>query len=207
MPVALDTLVDTVMLEILDVPRSVAVNALRNSAIDLCRRSGVWRGVQDTVPYQAGVGRYVLAPPAEAVVLRTTRLTLDGVRHVFPAPFEVTPPGWQTNSGGVTLFVETLPGVVDLLNVPETAGELTYNITCAPAFDAVTVPDVVSDHHLETIVDGAMWRLYAMGRKPWASANDAAYRQIRFAAGVNRARVDVNKAGAAELRVQPREFL
>lgn len=207
MTVALDAFLPDVTAETYTVPTRMALTELRKAAKDLCRRSGAWLDVQGTGSYSAGTRTYVLTPPEGGVILRTERVVLDGARTLYPVSFGITPADWKTKQGEVLCFMELTPGVIDLLRVPDADGGFEYAVVCSPADDAASLPDVLFHNHYDTILHGALWRLHAMLEKPWASATAAVYHQGRFFAGVNQARVDANKFGSADLRVEPRPFV
>ena len=207
MTIAMDEFLPDVAAEAYTVPTRMALTELRKAAKDLCRRSNAWRDVQGTGSYTAGTRTYVLTPPTGGVILRTERVVLDAARLLYPVSFDVTPADWKTKQGGVLCFMELSPGVIDLLRVPDADGVFEYAVVCSPADDAASLPDVLFRDHYDTILHGALWRLHAMPEKPWTSATAAVYHQGRFFAGVNQARVDANKLGSADLRVEPRPFV
>ena len=212
MPVPLDLLIPDVAIEAIGAPDFLVRNAVRDAAVDLCRRTHLWNEVQAPQPYTAGQAAYTLAAPAGATIINVLGVTADDERPLAPTTVPLLTammPDWQTKSGRVLYFTQGLmPGDIRFVRVPEADGTFAAHAVYAPAPDATDLPDTLVTHHRETLINGALGRVLMMNSKPWSNTASAQYNLTRFFAGVNRARIDANKHNsAADLRVTPRHFV
>ena len=212
MPVSLDSLGPDVTIEAIGAPDFLVRNAVRDAAIDLCRRTHLWNEVQAPQPYTTGQAAYTLAAPAGATIISVLGITADDERPLAPTTVPLLTammPDWQVKSGRVLYFTQGLmPGDIRFVRVPEADGTFAAHAVYAPAPDATDIPDTLITHHRETLINGALGRVLMMNSKPWSNTASAQYNLTRFFAGVNRARIDANKHNsAADLRVTPRHFV
>ena len=212
MPVALDLLIPDVTVEAIGAPDFLVRSAIRETAIDLCRRTHLWNEVQAPQPYTAGQAAYALTAPTGADVISVLGVTADDERPVAPTTLSVLTammPDWQVKPGRVLYFTQGLmPGDLRFVRIPETDGAFAAHAVYAPSAGATELPDTLATHHRETLINGTLGRVLMMNSKPWSNPASAQYNMTRYFAGVNRARIDANKHNTSvDLRVTPRPFI
>ena len=171
-------------------PDVVVEDYLLQAAIDLCRRSFVWREtVQEPVspldyPFQ-------LSAPTWANVLKVLSIVGAGVA---PGLEELTIRecddrfvDWRTAPGVPAYYVNDPRDTVMLVPIP--TATTTFDITLAyePTSTATNIPDALYTEHRDTIVAGALMRLCMMPGKDWSNPSLALANRAMFEAGVSAA--------------------
>lgn len=186
-------------------PEPLVVNAIRNAAIDFCKRSWCW--VYNTTPVgiTADTQDYTPTVPSGSKVAQVLYVTYNG------KPVEATTrdeeirsnPDWRNTTGTTPkrYIVNDDGESVALLPIPSAtvaAGStgivhdgLHFTVALKPTRASEDVPDWLYENYAEDIAKGALARLYAMPKKLWTNANLAAVNHSLFkdAAAMVRSRV------------------
>lgn len=186
-------------------PKPMVLKAIRDSAIQFCERTNVWK---DTQEYPVGTDAdYMFENDSVAVVWR-----VDEAKIVDGADLDIVSPevaderysGWRDGSvtGNPAVLTQTSEEYFTLVPAPTTDVVLHLGVSLKPAKASTYTERFLLNNHEEAIVAGALARLMGMPNKPWSS-NAAA----TFAAVFNDKTVDVNlrvaKAfGRAPIRVR-----
>lgn len=195
------------------VPRPLAVEAIRDAAIELCERSGVWRENQEE-EYDIGgeEGNYEFRVDAQTVVHR-----VDVAKITNGPKLEIRTFGWVddnypdwrsgTVTGQPTLLTQIGPEEFWLVPFPASEGLLSLQVRLKPKRDSDGGPDFLLEEHVETIAAGAKARLMGMEGQPWTNDKGVLKYQARFDMATGKAKTRAAKAfGRGISRVRPQFF-
>lgn len=158
-------------------PEQVAVNAVRNALIELCRRAPVWRYEHDPLSSMANEGVYDFEPPPGAEVVQVLQAWYDGVPltpatedelHVVYADFRTvdgTPKYYtQDDETAVILVPRPSAAVVDAIKMV---------VQLKPTIASTSADSRLYNRYREQVAHGALARLYDMDGETWANADKA----------------------------------
>ena len=158
-----------------------AYSAIRDAAIALCTRTGLWRWEDDftftfpdgediTVPYGAQLLRIEHARFNDCDLTPKTVEWLD--EHE---------PKWRTGEveGNPRYLCQIEPGTLRV--VPFATGTVKLAVKLQPAQDCQQLPDFMADLYREVIAWGALGDLLLMPNQPYTNPGMAAIFQRRFA--------------------------
>ena len=135
--------------------------AIRQSAIEFCERTRMWR-FEDEFDIAADDFEPLLSPPS-SVVHEIDGVWFDGnkLRAVTPSKLDDLVPDWRSGADkptGIPSYVtQTAPN--EIILVPFGTGTVKLSLFLKPAYDANEVPDFLVDQHRETIAWGALSRI------------------------------------------------
>jgi hypothetical protein len=192
-----------------DCPEVVALNAIRNAAIEFCNETLYWQADIGAVALTDALLPYTIAPPASTVVAQVMVASLLGrplaVTNIQELDNRVV--NWREAEGQPRAVFQPDPGVLDLY--PRPAGTDSYDVfirvALAPTRASTTVDDRLHIGYLEDIAAGALSRLLAMPNRPWSNTEGARYYGSTFASAKVEAAIEATKSfGRGELMVQMR---
>ncbi len=218
---AWDDYLPDVLLEAPGCPTSVAVNAVRAAAIDLCQERNFWQETLALIALVATNPLVTIAVPADSEISTILDVRFYPVGQttgvVVAGPFsEMTlnalRPGWkdEANTGTVNspdACAYPTPLALRVIPIPVVNQASAIAITAAlrPTRASASGPDLLYTDYLETICTGALAKLLAMGNKPWTDLVIAADKRSLFRAAKSRAGIRVmTAAGAVQQSVYPR---
>lgn len=162
-------------------PVDLALQKIRQAAIDYCRMSRTWRYLDlDPIDLVAAQQTYVIGTsaalgslPADVVVVHVYEAIYDELKLdiLTPKEFKAKSLTWYSDAGtpeALTLFNE---GEISLWSIPESseADALTLpEIALAPTQSATGVDDRVYQFARETIAKGARGLLMQIPKKPYS---------------------------------------
>lgn len=195
--VTIVSMFDNVLPELPGCSNEMAINAIRQSAIDLCRRSKVWSPEPELDDVEAGEPNPILSPPAGSVVMDVREVSIEG-RPIDPKSrdeLDYEYPNWRTDTGlprAYTMDGETLR----LVPTPDTTivGGLEVRLSLLPADNATTLPRWMVTRYGDGICSGAKQRLMRMPKKPWSDESMAGFYENEFHATAARASVDAARS-------------
>ena len=163
----------------------LAVQAVRDTVIELCRSTRLWRHRADLASVRAGVADYDLDDvPQQAAVVTLLSIVIDGAM-LYPASedqLDVSMPSWRTDTGTPVHYLQLDPSAVTLVPCPDTTVAKSMSMTLAvmPSRTSTGFPGWINDQHQDCIVVGAKARLLAMQAHPWYSPNMAVAYAAQF---------------------------
>lgn len=189
----LDDLIPQVTLEAHGVPEFTASYQLVLSARELCVFSLAWQS--DVVVTLSGKPTYSFIPtdgelvePISAVFTGSQTGTTSKVSPTTPARLDIDLPSWRTQVGSAKWMM--LPDQETIQFVPNPPqGKVIVHVALQPTMTDRTIDDRVGNQFRETIVHGAMARLFRMPNKEWTEKGMAAYYQELFERGKGEAQV------------------
>jgi hypothetical protein len=181
------------------VPEFVAINAIRNAAIEFCERTEYLQHDIDPIPGVANLPDYEIETPTDTVFLDVIQAWYNGVLLIPKSVDELSriyrSVDWHTLSGNPAYITRVTQPFIQLVPYPAAslANAITGRITIAPSRDATTVPHRLFEHYVEVIGMGARARLYDTPGQPYSNPRAAADLRQRFFHAIGDARRKVNK--------------
>jgi len=177
-------------------PDIVAINAVRNAAIELCKRTNYWKVDLDAFSTEVNTLVYDLDSPENgAAVSMILSLFRDGV-EIEPRTEEWLNENvatWRTSTGVPAYYFRPSSNTVMLARLPGAAYSITGSVSLVPKRTATGINSVVYEAHLETIAAGAKARLMVMPNVPWSNPPLAQFHGAKFNDGITNANVDAAK--------------
>ena len=178
-------------------PQTLVSNAIRNSTIEFCDRSFVYRIDHVAISAVATVAEYAWAPGANLKVVRPELVwydkkplipkTLDEIGGLYPY--------WPDQTGTPIYFIQEK--IEQLILIPKPTASLTNairaKVSIKPARAATDIIDEIWEKYLECIAYGAKYRLLSMNKKPWTDLQMAGVFKTMYEDHIAKARLDTFK--------------
>lgn len=180
------------------VPEVVAVNAIRNAAIEFCNLSHIWLVEHDPLTTLEAVACYELEAPVDAQVTRIHQAWFDGSRLVQASEDELMRlfgPSWYTMTGTPRYISQMSHLEVRLTPTPldRTVGGLRMLVALAPLRTSTTIDESIYQRWAEQIAYGARARLYETPNQSYYDPKAAVYYRRLFHAAIGEAKVERNR--------------
>lgn len=198
-----------IKLAIGEVQDDIVANYVRQAIIDLCERSQILRRTV-TLDVQCGVEDYPIEVDEDERIVSIQRICVGNQECMRPTVLRVTEPC----DTGCTLHSHTIWFVPpDTLNIRPAPIQDRHNaikvvVAVAPTRDACTADSVFYERYHETVINGALARLYLAKTTPWFEPNLAQYHKALYDQGVAAAGMDRltgNKRG--RIQMTPRRII
>lgn len=192
-----------------DVPgctNEMAINALRNAAIELCTKSWIYTQPCDAQSTVIGQAEYDLD-------------TFNGYKIVgiVSAAFNdaaILPAGvtslnrsnlyWQDDTGTPTNYFTNDYTTLRLYRIPDLVGTLNVTVALTPTKTATGVENFIYDLYSEQLAAGAKARLMLIPSKPFTDLNTSREYRAQFAAAITDAKWRAHKSLTnAQLQMAP----
>ena len=160
-------------------PEPIAVDAIRQAAIEFCERTRIWR---DTDQFMADEFGDIFAP-AQSVIHQIEDARFDGHRLTTVSVQDLNERypdyDWATQSGDQPKYITQIhPNTVKI--VPAWEGMITMTILLKPSNDAQELPDFIFDQYARTIADGALAEVLMIPGQPYTNPQGGAMYSQRF---------------------------
>lgn len=200
-----------VLPEVAKCPREVGRAAIRDAAIEFCRRTGIWRRFSDPTDIIGGQAIYEFVPEEGATVAEVVDIRVLG-RLLHP----ITLDALSRNSGDwmdaesvqPSSYFGLEPGKVQLYPRPEIdmPGALVAQVTLKPSRNSVEGPGWLYEEWGDSIGYGAKAILLSQQSRDWSG--DPRLAAGLFENAVGRARGAANRSMTrTNLRAQMRRFI
>ena len=206
----LEDLVPRVSLKAPDVPKFVAVLALREAAIEFCERTDVYASPMEPLVIRPGTSEYDITVGVGVQmnhVMRVYRKQDDG--RLLPLDPVPLPRLYELqNSGKPQFYSQSDSDTLLLAPIPTERETLYILYSVKPSSTANSIPDFVAKENTEALVNGAAYRLQAQTRMPWSDPKAAADSYAAFQREIARVSKKVRHGYVGgEQRVIPRAFV
>lgn len=183
-------------------PAALALRHLKRATVDLCRKSFVWTNVltaaqvtPDSFPFT--VVSEVLVGYDEEIswdqplvggerVVKIVAVNVDGTLMDLTNDVDITG-AWRNETGTPQRYLEDPKGVITLIPRPWADVQMIVDVVLEPGDESNELKDSIAIEHRETIVSGALYRLFMVVNMPWTSADMAAFHKNIFDTGVRSA--------------------
>ena len=204
-----DDFTDFVRPECQGAPQFMIEKVVRDSAIEFCKRTGVYIPEAEEIILSAGVNDYDLTLPAGTelnyitdIFMNKTRLkavSYSELLHTIGDGKERATPAYYSQRDNTTFYLAPIP-----------AAAATIRVLCSlkPSATSTSIPDTIGKENREAITSGALFRLQIMPNQPFSNPNMAASKKQLFDREVSKAvrQVKFGFAGG-NLTIRKREFI
>lgn len=198
-----------VMLDVMGCPDSIAENAVKQSAIEFCNQSRVYRDQLADLSTANGTPTYSIVVPAGSEMIALHKVNQVGQQLPLPTIptilldrfiISTTPerPRW---------FNQETPATITFFHTPDDI--YTYNLFAIlkPTKASTSGPDFLFNDWLEPIAHGAKKRLKAMSGRTWFDGSMVKYHSREFINGWVEARIrDAKSNVMSSSVVRPQKF-
>ena len=178
-----------------DCPQNVAVNAIRNAAIEFCERSLYYTYEVPAVDTVSGTAKYSLVLPADTTLAHITDAWVDKrfLNHVGEDDLrQLYGNDWRTQNGFPAYVTQQDLSNVILVPNPITSvvGGLKLIAALKPTRASTTIDSGIKERWLEVIAAGALARVHAIPNMSFSDPQTAMLNRAIFSAGIARADVE-----------------
>jgi|TARA_R100000084_G_scaffold103005_1_gene58866 hypothetical protein len=185
----IETLVPRVKREAPSCPDFIAIDELRNTLIDFCVNTDIYMADLEALQISAGINEYdvtdLTIPVATEMnhILDIFRSTSDtSVTQTHKKTFNRLEP--KSQIGGISIYSYYGEGTAKYYTQkdqdtllfapsPNKAEKLYVLYSLKPTITASTIPSIIANEYMETIVHGALYRLQMMKGSPWTDVEGA----------------------------------
>jgi hypothetical protein len=193
-----DDFLPWVMVEAPGCSEIMAVQTVRDAAIDFCVRSNFIQRDHDPISVVANTIDYDLDPPAGQLVVKVMKAWYKASELEPVAPDYVNDPlFYNKKATGVTpskstpmVYTQKDERTVSIFPYPleSASSALTLRVSLKPTRSSTTCEDSLLEDYAETIACGALARLLASPGKAYSAPQLVNVHQAKFMSGVNEAR-------------------
>lgn len=184
----------------------VVENAIKNAAIDFCKRSMIWREYPDAITVLTGIASYDLEPESNADITMVMTARIDGelLTPQRQDQLDEALPAWQKNTGRVRQFTQLDMSSITLAPVPDAPATLALALALQPKRTSSDLPDWIATQYWEGIAAGATSRLMLMNNKPWTDLATGIDKRSQFDAAIGDAKqAALHGLGRGVMRTTP----
>lgn len=198
-----------VLSEVAGCPEFTAERAIRDTAIDFCARTGLYKADPLSLVATPGVTEYELDAPAGTEPNHVKRVLRNG-RDLLNLPYEdaYVRNELATERSVPTYFSQYDNGNLLIGPAPVSRETLKVLYNLKPTTTSTSIPDTVGLEWREVLVSGAIFRLQMMAGTTWANGGGAQANNVIYERGVSAA-IRQAKYGhsGAPITVNMREFI
>jgi len=189
-------------------PDFLIERSVRDTAIDFCRRTGVYIPEPESVTVIKGVNEYEVTMPSGTELNYITDVFANQVK-LQPVSYnflleklgdetEQGTPRYYAQRDNTSFFVAPIPSDTDTFRV-------LYSVK--PTSTSTSLPDAIAKEHQETITQGALYRLQMMPNQPFTNPGNASNNKVLYEREVGRTVRQVKYGfSGGSLKVRYREF-
>lgn len=174
----------SVLADMPECPVFTAEDAIRNAAIEFCRRTRCWIVELDAEIASAGTSTVDLIPPP-GTAIATIRSVSDGSHNLDPISIdmlEAASPTWRTDTGTTRSYFNLAATTLRLYPTPVASINVVATVSLTPSRKAQGIESSIYETWFEEIVAGAKARLFAMNGYAWSDPTLAMYHSRKFEA-------------------------
>lgn len=212
----LSDMLPEILVDVPGCPEHLALVHLRKACREFFRKSRAWRKSLDRIPIVNNVAVYPLDAPIDAEVIG-----VRSVKHNDRKPLDETDPieedsknlDWRFEVGSpLKSYHMDDPNTLRVVPIPSGFIEFTdYLYVIAeliPTNIATTLESTVMNRYWDSLIDGALYKLFELTKEPWADPAMATKKEIKFRARISEARIEASKGFTRkDVRVQMRPLV
>lgn len=182
-----------------DCPQLVAINAIRNAAIEFCEKSHYWQLDIDPMNVEAGEGNFIVPCPEGTVFIDAKMGWMNGRQLHAKSVEELTrmyrSMDFREAIGSPAYITRVRGDEVILVPRPDRTQQaaLTIRAVVAPARNATFIEKDVYEKFLEAIAKGARARLHSTPGQPYYDMTLSVMYQREFMVAIGEAKIKANK--------------
>lgn len=184
-----DALLPYVLPYVRGAPPEIVLHHIRMSTIELCRRSGIIRDINQ-YDLQQNVSDYELITDCNYNIVRTKRVTVDGRWDYLPVTTKL-PAG-----AGAYLYQMTSPTMIHLRRAPnkDNPQGLEVEVVVAPRQDSCVLDNYLYEMWANGIAFGAIESLLSIPQTNWFDPKLASKYELKFRKELSRCRSEADRA-------------
>lgn len=185
-----EDMLDDVLPELMGCSVELAINALRNTCMELFQKSWIYTQQVDPIAVVEDVATYDLDSFTNQRIVGVVSAWFDGVR-IAPLAAEMLNKNrlrWEADKGSVEGYIIKESNAIQLYRIPDQNGELVLTVALAPNKKSTGVESFVYDFYSEAIAAGAKARLMAIPSKPFSNINASMMYRAQFSAAITDAK-------------------
>ncbi len=190
-------------------PDFLIERSVRETAIDFCRRTGVYIPEPENITIIKGINEYDVTVPAGTELNYITDVFADQIK-LQPVSYNrlLEKLGDETEQGTPKYYAQRDNTNFYVAPIPSDADTFRVLYTLKPTATSSSLPDSVAKEHQETLIQGALYRLQMMPNQPFTNPGSAANNKVLYEREVGRTvrQVKYGFSGGA-LKVRYREFI
>jgi len=174
----------------------VAINAVRNAAVEFCTRTLAWNEAQDPVTVDYTEFPLSFDAPSGARVCEVLSATFGShpLRTVTQDELDAYGSDWRTLTGVPSMYFLPSTDTLSTYPLPGTAGNLLLRVAYAPTRSSTNIDSSSYELYLEGIAAGALARLLREPGQAYSNPPLAEYYDTQFEREVTGAKIKVNKS-------------
>jgi hypothetical protein len=195
--------------EVQGCPDYMIERAVRDSAIDFCKRTDVYMVEPEFVTVIRGVNEYQVSLPTGTELNHIIDIYDDKINLKAVSYTELLSRlGNEAERGTPRYYAQRDNTDFYLAPIPNDGKSLRVLYSVKPTASSTSIPDTIGKEHRETISHGALYRLQMMSGQSWANPNAAGDNKVLFEREVGRS-VRTTKYGfsGGSLTCRPRAFI
>ncbi len=174
--------------EVFECPEITMEIAVRDSAIEFCRRTFVWQESLDQITTVKGVSTYDLEPAAGTIVEQILDAICDGSRLTSAKTVDL-PTNRDSFQGKPKSYSLMFGDQVRLYPIPDNKGTLNLTVALTPSSSSSGIDSTLFERYKEVIASGAKHRLLNLPNKSWSNPPLAQYHLTQYMRGIGEARI------------------
>lgn len=194
-----DNFLPEVMQFMPDVAEVVAINAIRNAAIEFCEKTRFWQIDVSPIDIVAFQNNYVVETPADTKYVGMVSAYYDTNLLIPKGPDELARiyrmGDWQQVNGTPQYITQIIRPEVVVVPTPDAAkaGALHIRAAIAPTRDSSEISTDIYENYLMIIANGAKAILYNTPGQPYFDRTAAKECMMYFRAGIANTRIAIDK--------------
>lgn len=182
-----------------DVPEHIAINAIKNAAIEFCEKTRYWQIDVPPISVINGQKNYVIETPADTKMVGMVVAYYNTNLLIPKGPDELARiyrmGDWQQVQGSPQYITQIIKPEVILVPYPyeDAADALSMRVAIAPTRASSEISSEIYENFLMVIANGARAILYNTPGQPYFDRGAAKECQIYFRAGIANARIAIDK--------------
>lgn len=177
--------------DVYECPEITMEIAIRDAAMEFCRRTFVWQDILDPLTTVKGIHTYDLEVPTGTIVENVIDAICDG-RRLTPVKLRDLPTNRDTFRGKPTGYSLVFGDQVRLYPIPDDKGTLGLTVALTPSSSATGIDSTIFERYKEIIAHGAKHRLMNVPSKSWSNPALAQYHMTQFMRGIGESRIRVD---------------
>lgn len=174
--------------DVYECPEITMEIAIRDAAIEFCRKAYVWKEELDPIQVQKGVHTYELGASRNVICEHIVE-AFFGEQELVAAKASNLPSNRDTYEAKPRAYSLMFGDQVRLYPIPDTAGVLKITAALTPSSTATGIDSTLFERYKEVIAHGAKHRLMAVPSKSWSNPAAAQYHMQQFMRGIGEARI------------------
>lgn len=195
--------------EVQGCPDYMIERAVRDSAIDFCKRTDVYMPEPEFITVIRGVNEYQVSLPTgtelnHIIDIYDDKLNLKAVSYTEL----LSRLGDETGRGTPRYYAQRDNTDFYVAPIPNDSKSMRVLYSVKPTASSTSIPDTIGKEHRETIAHGALYRLQMMSGQAWTNPSAAGDNKSLFEREVGRS-VRTTKYGfsGGSLTCRPRAFI